>query len=140
MLQHLLNSVMPHDFTQIILSISLSVSLSICPSHSLSQSQTLFLSCHAHSNTQSILYSFCLSLSLVTSISYFQVNSGFECGLALSSFTDFQDGDEVECMKVVWTVRTLSLQDGASGSLYDPVKDKKKNMISKNKKQSNNSY
>ena len=81
-----------------------------------------------------------LSLSLVTSISYFQVNSGFECGLALSSFTDFQDGDEVECMKVVWTVRTLSLQDGASGSLYDPVKDKKKNMVSKNKKQSNNSY
>ena len=90
--------------------------------------------------TLNLSYILSASLSLVTSISYFQVNSGFECGLALSSFTDFQDGDEVECMKVVWTVRTLSLQDGASGSLYDPVKDKKKNMISKNKKQSNNSY
>ena len=41
-------------------------------------------------------------------------------------------------MKVVHTVRTLSLQDGASGSLYDPSKDKKK--TSKNKKQSQNSY
>lgn len=69
-----------------------------------------------------------------------QVNSGFECGLALTSFSDFQDGDEVECMKVVWKTRTLSLLDGASGSIYDPTKEKKKTNTPKNKKQNLNSY
>ena len=58
--------------------------------------------------------------------SLWQVSHGFECGLALDDFSDFQDGDEVECMKIIWKTRLLSLANGASGTIHDPSKDKKK--------------
>lgn len=44
-----------------------------------------------------------------------QVEAGLECGLTLSGFTAFQEGDEIECHKVVWSAPTDVLAAGDSG-------------------------
>jgi hypothetical protein len=46
-----------------------------------------------------------------------QVDSGLECGLTLEDFTDFQEGDEIECLKVVWTAPTQVVAPGDSGAV-----------------------
>jgi hypothetical protein len=46
-----------------------------------------------------------------------EVSNGFECGLALEKFSDFQENDEVECLKVNWKQRQLTIVDGASGAI-----------------------
>jgi translation initiation factor IF-2 len=40
-----------------------------------------------------------------------EVAQGLECGLALEGFSAYEEGDEVECLKVVWATRRLSLED-----------------------------
>jgi hypothetical protein len=66
-----------------------------------------------------------------------KVAHGSECGLALGDFQEFQEGDEIECMKTVWKTRTLNLLDAPSGVIVDPNQKKKntKAMDSSSKKQ-----
>jgi hypothetical protein len=45
------------------------------------------------------------------------VDSGLECGLTLEDFTDYQEGDEIECLKVVWTAPTQVVAPGDSGAV-----------------------
>ena len=40
-----------------------------------------------------------------------EVAQGLECGLALEGFSDYEEGDEVECLKVEWKTRRLLLED-----------------------------
>lgn len=40
-----------------------------------------------------------------------------ECGLAIPGFTDFQEDDEVECLKIVWTAPTEAVLPGISGTI-----------------------
>lgn len=40
-----------------------------------------------------------------------------ECGLAIPGFTDFQEDDEVECLKIMWTAPTEAVLPGVSGTI-----------------------
>ena len=68
----------------------------------------------------------CLSLSLSLSLctdllvcTALQVENGLECGLTLSGYSDFQEGDEIECLKVLWTAPTEVVLPGTSGTLRE---------------------
>ena len=37
----------------------------------------------------------------------YEVEQGNECGLALHNHKDFQEGDEIECLKLEWKPRKL---------------------------------
>ena len=54
----------------------------------------------------------------------------------MTDYGDFEEGDEIECLKVVWKTRVLSLADAASGAILDPLNDNKK----KSHKAINQSY
>jgi len=38
-----------------------------------------------------------------------EVESGNECGLSLEEFSDFQEGDEVQCVRVEWKAKSLQI-------------------------------
>merc|ERR1719329_336066 len=56
-----------------------------------------------------------------------EVDSGNECGLSLQGFTDFREGDVLECYRVDWRVKTMTMaadpslgsHSGVSGSNKD---------------------
>jgi hypothetical protein len=49
-----------------------------------------------------------------------EVAQGLECGLALDTYAEYEEGDEIECLKVEWRTRPLTLEDdpnsGTGGS------------------------
>ena len=45
-----------------------------------------------------------------------EVAHGLECGLALENFAEYDEGDEIECLKVEWKTRPLSLADDPNGN------------------------
>jgi translation initiation factor IF-2 len=45
-----------------------------------------------------------------------QVTAGNECGLTLGSYKEFAVGDEIECFKVEWRVKTMKVQDDENNS------------------------
>lgn len=40
-----------------------------------------------------------------------------ECGLAIDGYKDFEEEDEIECLKVVWTAPTEVVLPGVSGTI-----------------------
>lgn len=44
------------------------------------------------------------------------VASGLECGLTLASFSDFEEGDIIECFKVVHAVKVLRMHPDANST------------------------
>lgn len=40
---------------------------------------------------------------------------GNECGLRLDEFTEFEEGDEIECLKIVYRTQTEVVMPGISG-------------------------
>jgi len=38
-----------------------------------------------------------------------EVESGNECGVSLDGFTEYEEGDELECLKVLWRTQTQVL-------------------------------
>ena len=64
-----------------------------------------------------------------------------ECGLAIAGFTDFQEDDEIECLKIVWTAPTEAVLPGVSGTIKSDrgakTSDSNNNSSSKDGKESN---
>jgi hypothetical protein len=47
------------------------------------------------------------------------VEQGKECGLSLESFTDFKEGDEVQCYRVEWKAKPLKLATTSADNRAD---------------------
>ena len=45
------------------------------------------------------------------------MESGNECGLTLDGYSDYQEGDQIECLKVVWKTTTEAVLPGTSGMI-----------------------
>ena len=46
-----------------------------------------------------------------------EVESGNECGVSLDGFDEYQEGDELECLKVIWRAQTQVLAPAPDESM-----------------------
>ncbi len=46
------------------------------------------------------------------------MENGKECGLSLEKHRDFQADDEIECLRVEFKQKTLTLKQGVSGVIW----------------------
>ena len=46
-----------------------------------------------------------------------EVESGNECGVSLDGFVEYQEGDELECLKVLWRAQTQVLAPAPDESM-----------------------
>lgn len=46
-----------------------------------------------------------------------EVESGNECGVSLDGFDEYQEGDEIECLKVIWRAQTQVLAPAPDESM-----------------------